>query len=123
MLLALTGCDTVEDRPARWSYVHAGILAPSCATASCHSTSSSTGGIDLSSRENAYAFMLGRTCRAPDPPGEPAGNFVFPFQPERSRLMYLLRGEETFLMPPDAPLVSVEIEIIEDWILAGAECD
>ena len=122
LLLALVvACET--DRPAEWSYIHAAIIAPSCATASCHSKNASLAGIDLSTRESAYAFMTGRVCGAPPHLQDAPGNYVFPYAPERSRLLYLLRGNETRIMPPDIPLPAVEISLIERWIAEGAACD
>ena len=122
-LICASGCDTPDERPASWSYVHAAIIAPSCATASCHSKVSSAAGLDFSTRTNAYAFLVGATCDSPNPPGEPVGNFVFPYDPDRSTLLYLLRGDERNVMPPDQPLPEVEVELIERWILEGAACD
>jgi hypothetical protein len=123
-VLALTACDGAEDRPSEWSYVHTAILRPSCATAACHSGLSAVGGLDLSTRDSAYTFLTGRVCGAPPQPGDPAGNFVRPGQPESSQLVWMLRGEGTALvMPPDVPLPDVEIEIVERWILEGATCE
>jgi hypothetical protein len=123
-VLALAACDGAEDRPSDWNYVHTAILRPSCATAACHSGLSAVGGLDLSTPDSAYAFLTGRVCGAPPQPGDPAGNFVRPGQPESSQLVWMLRGEGTALvMPPDVPLPDVEIAIIERWILEGATCD
>jgi hypothetical protein len=121
--LSGSACDTADDRPAEWSYVHTAILRPSCATAACHSELGSQAGIDLSTPASAYVFLTGRVCGAPELPGEPEGNFVRPGHPESSELMYLLRGDSITTMPPDVPLPDVEIEIIERWILDGATCD
>ena len=121
LVALVVGCET--DRPAEWSYIHAAIVAPSCATASCHSKIASIAGIDLSTRESAYAFLTGRVCGAPPHPQDAPGNYVFPYAPERSRLLYLLRGAEIRIMPPDIPLPGVEISLIERWIVEGAPCD
>jgi hypothetical protein len=123
LVFALVGCTTIDERPATWTYLHAAIVAPSCATAGCHSAVTGAAGLDLSTRTSAYAFLRGLTCDAHAQPGDPPGNFVFPYAPERSRLMYLLRGEQSRPMPPDRPLPDVEIALFERWILAGAECD
>lgn len=121
---ALAACATPDDRPTTWSYLHATIIAPGCATSNCHARSSSAAGIDLGSADDAYAQLVGRVCGAPDDlPGEPAGNFVIPYEPARSRLLYLLRGDQVDVMPPDRPLPGVEIELIERWILEGASCE
>lgn len=119
----VAACDTAEERPADWDYVHAAILRPSCATAQCHSELASQAGLDLSTPESAYVFLTGGVCGAPEVPGEPAGNFVRPGHPELSQLMHMLRGDSITIMPPDVPLPDVEIAIVEQWILEGATCD
>lgn len=84
---------------------------------------SSAAGLDLSTANAAYSYLLGRACGAPANPQDAAGNYVFPYQPERSRLLYLLRGDRTTIMPPDTPLPESEIAIVEQWILEGASCE
>jgi hypothetical protein len=125
-IAVLAGCDTVQDRPEpSWSYLHAAIIAPSCATASCHSRISSVAGMDLSTAEHAYAMLTGRTCRAPSLPGEPPLSYV-------TRFLDVLHGigvrpsdpnRSDLLMPPDQRLPDVEIELVERWYEAGAPCD
>jgi hypothetical protein len=122
-LAALSACDTVADRPAEWSYIHASIIRPSCSTASCHSYEASAGGLDLSTPGGAYSSLTGSVCGAPVQAGSPAGSFVIPGDPERSRLVYLLRGTDTYVMPPDVPLPPVEVNLIVRWIEEGAPCD
>ncbi len=119
----LGACDVPEERPATWSYVHTAILRPGCTTSSCHGTASAAAGLDLSTPTSAYSYLLGRPCDAPTHPQDAPGNYVFPYQPERSRLLYLLRGDRTTIMPPDTPLPDSEIEIVERWILEGATCE
>jgi hypothetical protein len=123
LLLAVTGCDDASDRPSDWAYVHAAILEPACAASGCHSGPTSQNGVDLSTSEAAYTVLTGRVCGAPEQPGDPVGNFVRPGHPESSRLMYMLRGESTLLMPPNLALPDAEIAVIERWILEGATCD
>ena len=122
-LAAGGACDVADDRPAAWPYLHAAVIAPSCATAGCHSQHAALAGIDLSTRTGAYTFLTGRICGEPARPQDPPGNFVFAGSPERSKLMYLLRGEDVRVMPPDQPLPGVEVELIERWILEGASCE
>ncbi|MBK9035695.1 MAG: hypothetical protein IPL61_31340 [Myxococcales bacterium] len=123
LALALAACETADDRPASWAYVHTAVLEPACATAGCHSRATARAAVDLSTSASAYAVLVGRVCGAPVLPGDPIGNFVRPGHPESSRLMYLLRGERTTIMPPDVPLPDGEIAVIERWILEGATCD
>ena len=50
--------------------------------------------------------------------------FVRPGAPRESRLMYLLAGVYVArAMPPEAPLPTVDVELVERWICAGAEDD
>ena len=47
-------------------------------------------------------------------------NFVTPGN-ENSGLLALLRGGAVPLMPPDAPLPQADVELIEEWIVLGAD--
>lgn len=120
---AAAACSTADDRPTELGYIHSAILRPSCATAMCHSKLGSQGGVDLSTPEAAYLVLVGRPCGAPEHPGDPPRNWVYPGHPDASQLIGLLRGEGGRLMPPDVPLPDVEIELVERWILEGATCD
>ena len=129
LALALAACDAAADRPATWSYVHAAILAPACTTAGCHSKLTAIAGVDLADREGAYAVLVGRVCGEPSRPQDPGRNYVTPGSAAYSQLVYQLRGEDAAgrpyraVMPPDAPLPAVEVELVERWIDDGAACD
>lgn len=112
IVLAALGCgDPVQDRPARWSYISAAIIQPSCATAGCHSKLTRTLGLELETREGGWVGLVD-------------ANFVVPGRPEQSKLLYLLRGQEVpRRMPPDAPLPDADIALVERWILEGARND
>jgi hypothetical protein len=108
LALGAAGCaDDVDDRPAQWSYISAAIIQPSCTTAGCHSHLTSAGGIQLDTPEAGYTFLVG-------------GGFVIPEQPDQSKLLRLLRGDEVWTMPPDTPLPEADIRLIERWIEEGA---
>lgn len=122
--LAALGACGEDDRPASWSYIHTAIIAPSCATSSCHTKENELAGVDLHSVDAAYAILVGRTCDPDDPPDLVERNYVAPGQPERSALMYLLIGDEVKRqMPPDRPLPERDIDLVERWILEGALCN
>ena len=121
--IALYGCGE-DDRPASFEYIHTAILAPNCATASCHTAAVSQAGVRLHTVDAAYAMLVGRPCDAEDIDQQAPRNFVDPGHPERSRLVYLLRGDEVRrAMPPDRLLPEPDIALIERWILEGAPCN
>lgn len=104
---ALTACTSrPDDRPATWSYLHAAVIAPSCATSSCHSERAATAGVVLDDRTWSFRILLDRDFVVPGDPASP--------------LMFLLAGDERPRMPPDAPLPAVDVQLIETWISDGA---
>ncbi|MEK6607559.1 MAG: hypothetical protein AABZ30_07865 [Myxococcota bacterium] len=111
LALLLPACGT-QDRPATWSYLSTAVFEPNCAAAGCHSTLARTANIVLEGREAGYQSLVRR--RRP---------FVVPGDPTSSRLLYLLDGDVTIRMPPDAPLPAADIDLVEEWILLGARND
>jgi hypothetical protein len=115
---ALGACVGVEDRPASWSYIHATIIEPNCTTSNCHTDISRAAGISFDDPDESYRSLAGVTCGSGT-----ANNLVVAGEPELSKLMYLLRGIEVPIMPPDVPLPDTEVELVERWIEGGAPCD
>jgi hypothetical protein len=103
-VVACTGDPT--DRPTTWGYLHPAVIAPSCATSSCHSALVETAGIALDDRDDSYARLIEL-------------RFVIPGDPA-SALIPLLEGDERPRMPPDAPLPQADIDLVRLWIEAGA---
>ncbi|HTM18906.1 MAG TPA: hypothetical protein VL172_00295 [Kofleriaceae bacterium] len=128
--VALVGCVDADER-AEFTYVHSAILVPSCATSNCHSDLGSSfignaeAGLALDDRESAYMVLTGHICEGTVPPDQPLPdrNFVEPGDPEASQLVRMIRGIDTYRMPPDTPLPEGEIQAIEEWIRRGALCD
>lgn len=135
--LSLAGCGSASDpRPASWSYVSAAILAPSCATASCHGRAAAVSGLDFSDADRGFTSLTGLWIWIVDPSGTVANgcrkvggtvvcqrehrSLVVPFDPAQSRLVHLLRAQGAPRMPPDRPLAEADIRLVESWILHGA---
>jgi hypothetical protein len=105
------GCGgTTDDRPAKWSFISATIMEPSCATVNCHSQVTQRAGIDLHAREIGYYTMIN-------------GFYVVPNDVTGSSLVYLLNASGSLRMPPDNPLPAADILLIEKWIQDGASND
>ncbi len=106
LLAVLAGCTDPGEREADWEFIHAAIIEPNCATASCHSSLSQTAGIDFEDVDASYKFLVDEF-------------FVVPFD-EQSNLLFLLNGVERPLMPPDGPLLKADIDLVRAWIAEGA---
>lgn len=115
---ALGACVDIDERPATWSYIHATIIAPNCTTSNCHTDISRAAGISFDDPDESYRALAGVACGSGT-----ANDLVVANQPEVSKLMYLLRGDEVAIMPPDVPLPEIEVDLVERWILEGAPCD
>jgi hypothetical protein len=46
---------------------------------------------------------------------------VLPGNPDESRMLHMLRADGTRRMPPDRPLATADIDLIERWIIEGAQ--
>ena len=109
--LLAAGClGSTEDRPAKWSFISATITEPSCATVNCHSQVSQRGGVDLHARDIGYYTLKN-------------GFYVIPNDSADSSLIYLLNASGSLRMPPDNPLPSADVLLIEKWIDGGAAND
>jgi len=85
-------------------------MVPSCATASCHSDVARKAGVNLYDRDAGYKSLVDR-------------HFVYPNKPEISEVLFLLHAEGARRMPPDFPLPEDDIQLISNWIAAGAKND
>ena len=106
----LAGCGGAEERPATWSFISTAIIEPSCATVNCHSALAQRASVDLSTREIGYQTLNATTGRS----------FVRPGHPESSEIISLMHAQGTLRMPPDTALPEADIQLIADWITAGA---
>ena len=107
--LGLSGCGSeTDDRPAKWSFISATIIQPTCATVGCHSDLAQKAGVDLHDRALGYKILTER-------------QFVRPGFPDDSALIALMHADGAVRMPPDLPLPEADIQLIERWIMEGAK--
>ena len=127
----MAGCGGVDDnRPAKWSYISPAIIQPNCATSSCHSRGAAVAGLDLSTAESGYKDLTEQKLpgkpavrNAPDGRTNVPRPMVIPGNPAQSRMVNMLHAFGASRMPPDRPLAKADIELIEEWVLAGAAND
>jgi len=101
------GCGgAVDDRPAAWSFIAATIVEPSCATVNCHSAITQRAGLDLHDRESGYYALVN-------------GNYVLASDPAQSTVVQVMTAQGSLRMPPDVPLPTADIDLIEAWIASG----
>lgn len=124
-LCAGAGCGSdTDDRPVSFSYIHATIIDPGCTTVGCHNAFAAAYGFGLETREGAYSILVGAPCDEGEPPTDPLDVFLRPGDPERSRVLKMIEGDDVALrMPPDEPLPEADIELVRQWILEGALCN
>lgn len=115
-----------DDRPPTLAFITETILAPSCATAECHSAfRAQVGDVFDTPASTRRTIVVNRLVRYPDEVADPS----------RSLLVRVLTvGAPSLLdpesgdvrMPYDAPMPDADVELIEAWIAAGipgAQCE
>jgi hypothetical protein len=67
-------------------------------------------GVNLFNKDTGYKSLVDR-------------HFVFAGKPDMSEVLLLLRAQGARRMPPDFPLPEEDIQLIANWITAGAKND
>ncbi len=127
---ALNACGTTTPPPPppppptgsfgpNFSEIQAGVFTPDCATSGCHSGSSPAASLNLEAA-NSYTMLVGVAST------QSAGTQrVSPTNPNTSYLIQKLEGSGVTgsQMPPGSPLAQSDIDVIRQWITAGAADD
>ena len=122
LLFLAAGCGTEDDRPPTFTYVYETVIAHNCATIGCHNSFRQTAGLQFNTKTGAYLGLTGTACNDNDE--YEANNFVVAGRPDSSQVIHMMRGDDVARrMPPDRGISSVDIALVEDWILEGAKCD
>ena len=126
-LISLSSCDSSgsNDEPddtvpleATLSSIQSNVFSVSCASSSCHDSSSPARGLDLSSASRSFAELV--DVASVDIPGM---LLVSPGNPDDSYLIWKLEGNSGIrggVMPIGSRLSSSTIDVIREWITNGA---
>jgi hypothetical protein len=131
------GCNAIDDRPSQWEYLSPAIFQPNCATSGCHSRATAVSGLDFSDSDRGFTSLMGLGVWIVKPDGtvdegchllnqtvvcpRDRRPLVTPYDPAQSRVVNMLRARGAPRMPPDRPLSKADIELVERWILNGAQ--
>ena len=115
-----------DDRPATLEYISDTILAPSCATAECHSAfKREVGDVFDTPASTRRTIVSNQLVAYPDDVADPAHAFLITTLTVGSPSI-LRPGSGNVRMPYDAPMPDADIQLIEDWIalgVPGAQCE
>lgn len=121
--LLVAGCDDdnpVESEDVRLAQVQADVFNPSCALSGCHAGDNPAGSLDLSEGA-AYDNLVSVASTE-----VPRLMLVEPGNAKDSYLFIKITGDDriapgTFQMPIGSELSEEQIDLVEDWIEAGAK--
>lgn len=123
-LLAGACGTTTDDRPRTLAYITDTILAPTCASAECHSAFKRQVGDEFDTVDAARRSIVGNGLVLPDDAADPAGSLLIQSLTVGAPSI-LSPGSGNVRMPYDAPMPDADIALIEAWIAdhaPGAQC-
>lgn len=102
-----------------FSEIQTFVFTPSCATSGCHSGANPSANLNLDST-NSYAMLVGIASTQ-----DPGTQRVNPLNPSLSYLIQKLEGPGVSggMMPPGGTVDQADIDVIKQWITAGAVDD
>jgi hypothetical protein len=116
---------------ARWSWIHTCVFSgPTCTNAGCHGATAPAGGLAFPDIATGHANLVGRAPGASSPLCMGAGPYVVAGDADGSLLVHKLEGEDATgapvcgtVMPIGATVTQAQIDILREWIDAGAAND
>ena len=125
--LVASACGSAtDDRPPTLDYITETILAPTCASAECHSAFKRQVGDEFDTPAAArQSIVANRLAVYPDDVADPAHSFLITTLTVGSPSI-LSPGSGNVRMPYDAPMPDADIRLIEAWIASGvpgAQCE
>lgn len=111
---------TTDDRPRTLAYITDTILAPTCASAECHSAFKRQVGDQFDTVEATRRSIVGNGLVLPDDVADPAGSFLIQSLTVGTLSILDPQSGTKVRMPYDAPMPDGDIALIEAWIADGA---
>jgi hypothetical protein len=112
-------CGTTDDRPRTLAYITDTILAPTCASAECHSAFKRQVGDQFDTVDAARRSIVANNLVSPDDVADPSSSFLI--QSLTVGVQSILDpGSGKVRMPYDAPMPDADIDLIKAWIAEGA---
>ena len=126
VLLAAACGNATDDRPPTLEYITETILAPSCATAECHSAfKRQVGDVFDTPAEARRTIVANGLVVYPDDVADPSRSYLITTLTVGNPSL-LDPGSGNVRMPYDAPMPDADIELIKAWIaggVIGAQCE
>lgn len=121
-------CDTPE---STWSWIYTCLFSgPTCTNAGCHGSVAPQGGLAMPDVASGYTALVGQGPGPASPECMGAPDYVIPNDADGSLLIHKLEGVDASGAPvcglrmPVGPLLSQEeIDLVREWIAAGAMND
>lgn len=112
-------CGATDDRPRTLAYITDTILAPTCASAECHSAFKRQVGDQFDTVDATRRSIVSNGLVLPDNVADPSGSLLIQSLTVGAASI-LSPGSGNVRMPYDAPMPDADIALIEAWIADGA---
>jgi hypothetical protein len=112
-------CGATDDRPRTLPYITDTILAPTCASAECHSAFKRQVGDQFDTVDATRRSIVANALVVPDDVADPSRSLLIQTLTVGAASI-LSPGSGNVRMPYDAPMPDADIALIEAWIAEGA---
>ncbi|HEX7838362.1 MAG TPA: hypothetical protein VF469_12895 [Kofleriaceae bacterium] len=114
-------CGMTDDRPRTLAYITDTILAPTCASAECHSAFKRQVGDEFDTVDATRRSIVTNGLVLPDDVAVPQGSLLIQTLTVGARSILDPKSGLNVRMPYDAPMPDADIDLIKAWIAEGAQ--
>lgn len=114
-------CGTTDDRPRTLPYITEAILAPTCASAECHSAFKRQVGDEFDTVDAARRSIVGNGLVLADDVADPSSSFLIQSLTVGTLSILDPKSGTKVRMPYDAPMPDADLDLIRMWIAEGAK--